>query len=280
MSPFFYGGGICVLNTHMQIGNQEPFFLIAGPCQIESESHALKMARAIKRIADYTGIQLFYKSSFDKANRTSLTGKRGAGLERGMEIFDKLKAEMPDLKIITDIHTEQQAEIVAPHVDALQIPAFLCRQTDLLLAAGETGRYINIKKGQFLAPWDMANVAEKVASTGNKKLWLCDRGTSFGYNTLVNDMRGLHEMKKTGYPVVIDATHSCQQPGGNGTSSGGNREHIPVIAQAAVAVGVAGVFMEVHDDPDNAASDGPNNLHLDHLQALLIKLKKIDAVVK
>jgi len=280
MSPFFYGVGICVLNTHMQIGNQEPFFLIAGPCQIESESHALKMARAIKRIADYTGIQLFYKSSFDKANRTSLTGKRGAGLERGMEIFDKLKSEMPDLKIITDIHTEQQAELVAPHVDALQIPAFLCRQTDLLLAAGETGLHINIKKGQFLAPWDMANVAAKVASTGNDKLWLCDRGTSFGYNTLVNDMRGLHEMKKTGYPVVIDATHSCQQPGGNGTSSGGNREHIPVIAQAAVAVGVAGVFMEVHDDPDNAASDGPNNLHLEDLQNLLIRLKKIDAVVK
>jgi len=280
MSPFFYGVGICVLNTHMQIGNQEPFFLIAGPCQIESEEHALKMARAIKRIADYTGIQLFYKSSFDKANRTSLTGKRGAGLERGMEIFDKLKSEMPDLKIITDIHTEQQAELVAPHVDALQIPAFLCRQTDLLLAAGETGLHINIKKGQFLAPWDMANVAAKVASTGNDKLWLCDRGTSFGYNTLVNDMRGLHEMKKTGYPVVIDATHSCQQPGGNGTSSGGNREHIPVIAQAAVAVGVAGVFMEVHDDPDNAASDGPNNLHLSDLQNLLIRLKKIDAVVK
>ena len=280
MSPFFYGVGICVLNTHMQIGNQEPFFLIAGPCQIESEEHALKMARAIKRIADYTGIQLFYKSSFDKANRTSLTGKRGAGLERGMEIFDKLKSEMPDPKIITDIHTEQQAELVAPHVDALQIPAFLCRQTDLLLAAGETGLHINIKKGQFLAPWDMKNVAAKVASTGNDKLWLCDRGTSFGYNTLVNDMRGLHEMKKTGYPVVIDATHSCQQPGGNGTSSGGNREHIPVIAQAAVAVGVAGVFMEVHDDPDNAASDGPNNLHLSDLQNLLIRLKKIDAVVK
>ena len=264
----------------MQIGNQEPFFLIAGPCQIESEQHAFKMAREIKRITDYCGIELFYKSSFDKANRTSLTGKRGTGLERGMEIFDKLKSEIPDLKIITDIHTEQQAELVAPHVDALQIPAFLCRQTDLLLAAGKTGLYINIKKGQFLAPWDMRNVAEKVASTGNKKLWLCDRGTSFGYNTLVNDMRGLHEMKKTGYPVVIDATHSCQQPGGNGTSSGGNREHIPVIAQAAVAVGVAGVFLEVHDDPDNAASDGPNNLHLDELKALLIKLKKIDQVIK
>ena len=226
------------------------------------------------------GIELFYKSSFDKANRTSLYSKRGTGLEEGMRIFDYLKKQIPELKIITDVHTEQQCSIVAPHVDALQIPAFLCRQTDLLLAAGETGKYINIKKGQFLAPWDMQNVADKVASTGNKKLWLCDRGTSFGYNTLVSDMRGLHEMKKTGYPVVIDATHSCQQPGGQGTSSGGNREHIPVIASAAVAVGVAGVFMEVHNDPDNAYSDGPNNLHLDDLKNLLATLKKIDQIVK
>ena len=170
-----------------------------------------------------------------------------------MEIFDNLKNKITGLKIITDIHTAEQCDVVAPHVDALQIPAFLCRQTDLLLAAANTGLYINCKKGQFLDPWDMANVAEKLASTGNKKIWLCDRGTSFGYNTLVSDMRGLHEMKKTDYPVVIDATHSCQQPGGQGTSSGGNREHIPVIAKAAVAVGVAGVFMEVHDDPDNAA---------------------------
>lgn len=264
----------------MNIGNDQPFFLIAGPCQIESQEHALKMATEIKRISDRLGIELFYKSSFDKANRTSLHGKRGAGLEQGMEIFDYLKQQIPGLKIITDIHTEQQAEIVAPHVDALQIPAFLCRQTDLLLAAGETGKYINIKKGQFLAPWDMKNVAEKVASTGNNKLWLCDRGTSFGYNTLVSDMRGLHEMKKTGYPVVIDATHSCQQPGGQGTSSGGNREHIPVIASAAVAVGVAGVFMEVHDDPDNAASDGPNNLHLHDLESLLTKLQQFDTISK
>lgn len=264
----------------MNIGNDQPFFLIAGPCQIESESHAFKMAKSIKRITDYCGIELFYKSSFDKANRTSLHGKRGAGLQQGMEIFDKLKKELPGLKIITDIHTEQQAKMVAPHVDALQIPAFLCRQTDLLIAAGETNLPINIKKGQFLAPWDMANVAEKVASTGNNRIWLCDRGTSFGYNTLVSDMRGLHEMKKTGYPVVIDATHSCQQPGGNGTSSGGNREHVPVIASAAVAVGVAGVFLEVHDDPDNAASDGPNNLHLDALQDLLIKLKQFDSISK
>ena len=264
----------------MNIGNDQPFFLIAGPCQIESQEHAYKMATSIKEIADRLKIHFFYKSSFDKANRTSLHGKRGAGLEQGMEIFDYLKQQIPGLKIITDVHTEQQAEIVAPHVDALQIPAFLCRQTDLLLAAGETGKYINIKKGQFLAPWDMANVAEKVSSTGNKNIWLCDRGTSFGYNTLVSDMRGLHEMKKTGYPVVIDATHSCQQPGGQGTSSGGNREHIPVIAQAATAVGVAGVFMEVHDDPDNAASDGPNNLHLNDLENLLIKLKAIDKISK
>ena len=216
----------------MNIGNDQPFFLIAGPCQIESQEHALKMATEVKKISDHMGIELFYKSSFDKANRTSLHGKRGAGLEEGMRIFDYLK------------------------------------------------QYINIKKGQFLAPWDMQNVADKVASTGNKKLWLCDRGTSFGYNTLVSDMRGLHEMKKTGYPVVIDATHSCQQPGGQGTSSGGNREHIPVIASAAVAVGVAGVFMEVHDDPDNAASDGPNNLHLKDLESLLTKLKQFDSISK
>ncbi len=264
----------------IDIGNDKPFFLIAGPCQIESKEHAYKMASEIKAITDHCDIELFYKSSFDKANRTSLYGKRGAGLERGMEIFDYLKEQISDLRIITDIHTEQQAEIVAPHVDALQIPAFLCRQTDLLLAAANTGKYINVKKGQFLAPWDMANVVEKLTSTGNKNIWLCERGTSFGYNTLVNDMRGLHEMKKTGYPVVIDATHSCQQPGGQGTSSGGNREHIPVIAQAAVAVGVAGVFMEVHDDPDNAASDGPNNLHLKNLESLLIKLKEFDRISK
>ena len=196
----------------IDIGNDKPFFLIAGPCQIESQEHALRMATEIKKISDHMGIELFYKSSFDKANRTSLYSKRGTGLEEGMRIFDYLKKQIPELKIITDVHTEQQCSIVAPHVDALQIPAFLCRQTDLLLAAGETGKYINIKKGQFLAPWDMQNVADKVASTGNKKLWLCDRGTSFGYNTLVSDMRGLHEMKNTGYPVVIDATHSCQQP--------------------------------------------------------------------
>jgi len=264
----------------MNIGNDQPFFLIAGPCQIESEEHAYRMASELTEITDRLGIQFIYKSSFDKANRTSLHGKRGAGIERGMEIFDNLKHKIKGLKIITDIHTAEQCDIVAPHVDALQIPAFLCRQTDLLLAAANTGLYINCKKGQFLAPWDMTNVAEKLASTGNEKIWLCDRGTSFGYNTLVSDMRGLHEMKKTGYPVVIDATHSCQQPGGQGTSSGGNREHIPVIASAAVAVGVAGVFMEVHDDPDNAASDGPNNLHLHDLESLLIKLKKFDQISK
>ena len=264
---------------NIDIGNDKPFFLIAGPCQIESKEHAYKMASSIKEITTKLNIPFIYKSSFDKANRTSLHGKRGAGLEKGMEIFDYIKDKL-NVNLITDIHTEQQAEIVAPHVDVLQIPAFLCRQTDLLLAAGKTGKYINVKKGQFLAPWDMKNVADKIASTGNKNIWLCDRGTSFGYNTLVSDMRGLYEMKKTGYPVVIDATHSCQQPGGQGTSSGGNREHIPVIASPATAVGVAGIFMEVHDDPDNAASDGPNNLFLNKLEALLLKLKAFDFISK
>ena len=263
----------------IDIGNDKPFFLIAGPCQIESQEHAYKMASEIKTITDYLGISLIYKSSFDKANRTSLHGKRGPGITEGLKVFDYLKSKM-DINIITDVHTVEQCSIIAPHVDAIQIPAFLCRQTDLLLEAGKQGIWINVKKGQFLAPWDMANVAYKIASTGNEMIMLCERGTSFGYNTLVNDMRGLHEMKKTGYPVVIDATHSCQQPGGQGTSSGGNREHIPVIAQAAVAVGVAGVFMEVHDDPDNAYSDGPNNLHLNDLENLLIKLKAIDEIVK
>ncbi len=265
----------------IDIGNDKPFFLIAGPCQIESQKHAYKMASELTEITNKLDIQFIYKSSFDKANRTSLLGKRGAGLERGMEIFDYLKNKIKGLKIITDIHTAEQCSIVAPHVDALQIPAFLCRQTDLLLEAGRQGIWLNVKKGQFLAPWDMQNVADKISmGTGNEMIMLCDRGTSFGYNTLVSDMRGLHEMKKTGYPVVIDATHSCQQPGGQGTSSGGNREHIPVIAKAAVAVGVAGVFMEVHDDPDNAASDGPNNLHLKDLEKLLIKLKAIDQISK
>ena len=263
----------------IDIGNNQPFFLIAGPCQIESQEHAYKMASSIKEITEHLSIPLIYKSSFDKANRTSLHGKRGPGMTEGLKIFDYLKSKM-DINIITDVHTVEQCSIVTPHVDVIQIPAFLCRQTDLLLEAGRQGVWINVKKGQFLAPWDMTNVAEKIASTGNKKIMLCERGTSFGYNTLVNDMRGLHEMKKTGYPVVIDATHSCQQPGGKGTSSGGNREHIPVIAQAAVAVGVAGVFMEVHDDPDNAFSDGPNNLHLDDLENLLIKLKQIDKIIK
>ena len=264
---------------NIDIGNDKPFFLIAGPCQIESQEHAYTMASAIKNITENLGIELIYKSSFDKANRTSLHGKRGPGMTEGLKIFDYLKSKM-DINIITDVHTVEQCSIVAPHVDAIQIPAFLCRQTDLLLEAGKQGIWINVKKGQFLAPWDMANVAYKIASTGNEMIMLCERGTSFGYNTLVNDMRGLHEMKKTGYPVVIDATHSCQQPGGQGTSSGGNREHIPVIAKAAVAVGVAGVFMEVHNDPDNAFSDGPNNLHLNDLENLLTTLKQIDQIVK
>ncbi len=263
----------------IEISNKNKICLIAGPCQLETEQHAMEMAGKIKEITDKYSIGFIYKTSFDKANRTSIKGKRGAGLEKSLPVFDKIKKDL-NIPILTDIHNEQQCSVVAPHADILQIPAFLCRQTDLLIAAAKTNKIINVKKGQFLAPWDMANVVEKLTSTGNKNIWLCERGTSFGYNTLVNDMRGLHEMKKTGYPVVIDATHSCQQPGGQGTSSGGNREHIPVIAQAAVAVGVAGVFMEVHDDPDNAASDGPNNLHLKDLESLLIKLKQFDEIAK
>ena len=265
----------------IDIGNDKPFFLIAGPCQIESQDHAVKMATELTEITTKLGIPFIYKSSFDKANRTSYFGKRGSGLEEGMRVFDHLKETIPGINIITDVHEKEQCSLVAPHVDALQIPAFLCRQTDLLIEAGRQGVWVNVKKGQFLAPWDMQNVADKIAyATSNEMIMLCERGTSFGYNTLVNDMRGIHEMKKTGYPVVIDATHSCQQPGGQGTSSGGNREHIPVIAQAAVAVGVAGVFMEVHDDPDNAASDGPNNLHLKDLEKLLIKLQALDQISK
>ena len=264
----------------MNIGNDKPFFLILGPCQIESQEHALKMAKSVKEIADRLQIDFFYKSSFDKANRTSLHGKRGAGLERGMEIFDYLKQQIPNLKIITDVHTAEQCAKVAPHVDALQIPAFLCRQTDLLLAAAETGLPINVKKGQFLAPWDMTNVAEKLASTGNKNIWLCDRGTSFGYNTLVSDMRALPIMSKFGFPIVFDATHSVQQPGGMGEKSGGQREFVPYLARAAIAVGVGAIFMETHEDPDNAPSDGPNMVPLSEVKALLKKLTEIDRLVK
>jgi 2-dehydro-3-deoxyphosphooctonate aldolase (KDO 8-P synthase) len=261
------------------IANDRPFTLIAGPCALESRAHALEMSAAIKEIAGKAGVPVIYKTSFDKANRTSVSGERGIGLEAALPIFAEVR-ETTGLPVLTDVHTEEQCAIAAEVVDVLQIPAFLCRQTDLLLAAGGTGRAVNVKKGQFLAPWDMANVVAKVASTGNTNILQTERGVSFGYNTLVSDMRALPQLAANGYPVVFDATHSVQQPGGQGTSSGGQREFVPVLARAAIAVGVAAVFMEVHQDPDNAPSDGPNMVRLDDLPALLDRLVAFDTVAK
>lgn len=261
------------------IGNDLPFVLIAGPCQIESRDHALKVAGALRGISDRTGVPIVYKSSFDKANRTSASAARGIGIDQGLEILADVRA-VTGMPVLTDVHTAEQCAIAARAVDVLQIPAFLCRQTDLLLAAGETGKAINVKKGQFLAPWDMVNVAAKIASTGNHNILLCDRGTSFGYNTLVSDFRGLPIMARTGYPVVFDATHSVQQPGGQGTSSGGQREFAPILARAALAVGVAAVFIETHEDPDSAPSDGPNMIPLDQMEALVNRLAAFDRLAK
>lgn len=263
----------------ISIANDRPFTLIAGPCQMESRDHAFDMCGGIKEIADGLGIPLIYKSSFDKANRTSLNGKRGLGLEAALPVFTDIKREF-GLPVITDIHTEEQCAPVAEIVDVMQIPAFLCRQTDLLVAAAKTDAVINVKKGQFLAPWDMVNVVGKLEGAGNDQILLTERGASFGYNTLVSDMRSLPIMAKTGYPVIFDATHSVQQPGGQGASSGGDREMVPVLARAAIAVGVAGVFMEVHQDPDHAPSDGPNMVRLDNLQNVLTTLKQLDQVIK
>ncbi len=260
-------------------GNDLPFVLIAGPCQMESRAHAIEVASALKEMCVKLGVPLIYKSSFDKANRTSVKGKRGMGLKDALPVFAEIKSKL-GLATLTDVHEADQCAIAAEVVDVLQIPAFLCRQTDMLLAAGKTGAVINVKKGQFLAPWDMKNVAEKVASTGNTKILLTERGVSFGYNTLVADMRSLPEMAKTGYPIVIDATHAVQQPGGAGTSSGGQREFAPVIARAAVAVGVAAVFMETHPDPDNAPSDGPNMIYLKDMPGVIAMLKAFDHVAK
>ncbi len=261
-------------------GNDLPLVLIAGPCQMESREHALETATALKEICGAAGVPLVYKTSFDKANRTSLSGKRGLGLDKALAVFSEIRESL-GLPVLTDVHDAGQCAPVAEIVDILQIPAFLCRQTDLLLAAGQTGAVINVKKGQFLAPWDMKNVADKVDSTGNGKVILTERGTSFGYNTLVTDMRGLPTMARdTGCPVVIDATHSVQQPGGRGGSSGGQREFVPVIARAAVAVGVAGVFMETHPDPDNAPSDGPNMVPLRDMPGLVTLLRDLDAFAK
>jgi 2-dehydro-3-deoxyphosphooctonate aldolase (KDO 8-P synthase) len=264
---------------NMAIGNHQPFVLIAGPCQIESRAHALEVASALREMSTATGVKLIYKSSFDKANRTSVSTQRGVGIGDGLAILADVR-EATGLPVLTDVHAPEQCAIAAQAVDVLQIPAFLCRQTDLLLAAGETGKAINVKKGQFLAPWDMANVAAKIASTGNENILLCERGASFGYNTLVTDFRGLPIMARTGYPVVFDATHSVQQPGGQGTTSGGQREFAPVLARAALAVGVAAVFIETHPDPDNAPSDGPNMIHLRDMPALIATLKAFDILGK
>ncbi|HOO82645.1 MAG TPA: 3-deoxy-8-phosphooctulonate synthase [Alphaproteobacteria bacterium] len=263
----------------LQIANDRSFVLIAGPCQMESRDHAFDMCGALVEITKNLDIPFIYKSSFDKANRTSLHGVRGMGLDGALPVFADLKREF-GVPVLTDIHTAEQCADVAEVVDVLQIPAFLCRQTDLLVTAAKTGAVINVKKGQFLAPWDMKNVAAKISESGNDQILLTDRGTSFGYNTLVSDMRGLPIMARTGYPVIIDATHSVQQPGGQGASSGGDREMVPVIARAAVAVGVAGVFIETHQDPDNAPSDGPNMVKLEDMRGLLEILMKLDKITK
>ena len=263
----------------LDIANDRPFVLIAGPCQIESRAHALEVAHALREVAAATGVGVVYKSSFDKANRTSAGAARGVGMGEGLAILAEVRAAT-GLPVLTDVHTEQQCAPAAEAVDVLQIPAFLCRQTDLLLAAGRTGRPVNVKKGQFLAPWDMAHVAAKVASTGNPDVLLCERGTSFGYNALVTDFRALPIMARTGYPVVFDATHSVQQPGGQGASSGGQREFAPVLARAAVAVGVAAVFIECHPDPDRAPSDGANMIPLRQMAALVEGLRSVDKLTK
>ncbi|HTI01442.1 MAG TPA: 3-deoxy-8-phosphooctulonate synthase [Acidisoma sp.] len=260
-------------------GNDLPFVLIGGPCQIESRDHALEVAEELAGLCRDLDIPLVYKSSFDKANRTSGTAQRGIGMAQGLAILAEVR-ETFGLPVLTDVHDASQCKPVAEAVDVLQIPAFLCRQTDLLLAAGETGAAINVKKGQFLAPWDMKNVAAKIASTGNERILLTDRGTSFGYNTLVTDFRGLPEMARTGYPVVFDATHSVQQPGGQGSSSGGQREYAPILARAALAVGCAAIFMETHPDPDHAPSDGPNMIPLAQMPAVLARLRAFDTLAK
>lgn len=262
-----------------EIGNDLPFTLLAGPCAMESRDHALDMAGSLKELTEKLGINFIYKTSFDKANRTSIKSNRGFGLDNAIPVFDEIRDSL-GLPVITDVHTEEHCRLVAPHVDVLQIPAFLCRQTDLLVAAAQTGKPVNVKKGQFLAPWDMKNVVEKFDYCGNPNVMLCERGVSFGYNTLVNDMRALPIMAETGCPVVFDATHSVQQPGGKGTASGGDRRFVPVLARGAVAIGVAAVFMETHKDPDSAPSDGPNMVQFDKMEAVLEQLLEFDHLAK
>ncbi len=263
----------------LSISNTSQFTLIAGPCQLENERHAINVAEKLKEITEEHKIGLIYKTSFDKANRTSIKGKRGVGLENSLPVFDKIRKNL-NIPVLTDIHTIDQCQVVAKHVDILQIPAFLCRQTDLLVAAAKTGKIINVKKGQFLAPWDMINVTKKIEESGNNNILVTERGVSFGYNTLVSDMRSIPIMAKNGYPVVFDATHSVQQPGGMGDKSGGQREFVEYLARAAVAVGVAAVFMETHPDPDNAPSDGPTMVPLSKMSNLLKQLVEIDKLVK
>jgi 2-dehydro-3-deoxyphosphooctonate aldolase (KDO 8-P synthase) len=261
------------------IGGTNPFALITGPCQLESRDHAFMMAEKIAEACAKSGTQFIFKASYDKANRSSINTQRGLGIEEGLRILSDIRAAF-GCPILTDVHEAAQCQTAGTVVDILQIPAFLCRQTDLLLAAGKTGRAINVKKGQFLAPWDMQNVADKITSTGNDQILLCDRGTSFGYNTLVSDFRGLPIMANTGYPVVFDATHSVQQPGGQGNTSGGQREFAPVLARAACAVGIAALFIETHQDPDTAPSDGPNMIPIDKMGDLIKELRGFDALRK
>ena len=263
----------------LNISNSSPFTLIAGPCQLENEKQAVDVANKLKEITQKLNIGLIYKTSFDKANRTSLKGKRGVGLGNSLPIFDKIRKNL-EIPVLTDVHAIDQCEIISKHVDILQIPAFLCRQTDLLVAAAKTGKIINVKKGQFLAPWDMINVTKKIEDSGNKNILVTERGVSFGYNTLVSDMRSLSIMAKNGYPVVFDATHSVQQPGGMGDRSGGQREFVKYLSRAAIAVGVAAIFIETHPDPDNAPSDGPTMVSLSKMPNLLKQLVEIDKLVK
>ncbi len=264
---------------NFEISNNHKLSLIAGPCQLESEDHAFQIAGKLKEICNKVKVNLIYKTSFDKANRTSISGKRGIGLEKSLKVFENLRNKL-DIPLLTDVHTSDQCEILADVVDIIQIPAFLCRQTDLLVSAAKTKKIINVKKGQFLAPWDMSNVTEKISNSGNNNILVTERGASFGYNTLVSDMRSLKIMAQDGYPVVFDATHSVQQPGGKGNKSGGQREFIECLSKAATAVGIAAIFIETHQDPDNAPSDGPNMLPLDKLENLLNKLIKIDNINK
>ena len=263
----------------IEISNNNKICIIAGPCQLETEQHAMDMAGKIKEITNKFNVGFIYKTSFDKANRTSLKGKRGAGLDASLPVFDKIKKEL-SIPILTDIHNIEQCSIVANHVDVLQIPAFLCRQTDLLVAAAKTNKIINVKKGQFLAPWDMVNVTKKISDSGNTNILVTERGASFGYNTLVSDLRALPIMSKFGFPIVFDATHSVQQPGGMGEKSGGQREFVPHLSRAAIAVGVGAIFIETHQDPDNAPSDGPNMVPLSEMKNLLKKLTEIDNLIK